>query len=627
MYRFFRILGLACILIAPAAQTAEAAQGGKRVTNSPHNLATAVPAGTPRAFTSNLTSQVCAFCHTPHNAVPDTPNWNHAPSAAVIYTPYSSTTAAASPDQPTGMSRLCLSCHDGTVALGAVRVSPPGANKSQSANRLTGRANLTTDLSNDHPISFAYDAALVGLNPELADPARIGLPLEDVAGESHLQCTTCHDPHDNAIKPFLRQTTLDGALCTTCHTRGGATGDWSASSHATSLKTPTRGNPWAERKPAWQGTNVAQNACFNCHQLHNAATPPRLIKDIEENTCYLCHDGSVAATDIEAESRKPYQHTLEMTPNSDHDATSAENPLSMPLHVECMDCHNPHAVADAPPMISFNPSDPAAPHTDAPAANAMIAGVTGIGLNGNVVPEITNQYELCFKCHGVPGQSACGADRCQTATTWSMVRQDGVYNIRDKVNSGSPGLVSYHPFETNNPANNTEVQSLKDPLNATTSLIYCTDCHSNDQSGAFGGVGPDGPHGSTYEFMLGQRYDMAGETPYSSTNFDLCFKCHDETRFSNPVTSGFNHDIHLRAGNATCANCHDPHGSRKFPHLINFLLNTTNGGTWTITSDCGGGPGSCGRPEPTWEDQGPQKGQCFLNCHGKSHDDSGNFTY
>ena len=97
-----------------------------------------------------------------------------------------------------------------------------------------------------------------------------------------------------------------------------------------------------------------------------------------------------------------------------------------------------------------------------------------------------------------------------------------------------------------------------------------------------------------------------------------------------PTPGAFDHEVHMRGGDITCVSCHDPHGSQKFSHLINFMTFTNGpGGTWTITSDCGGGPGTCGGgfTEPTFVDLGVQSGRCFLNCHGKGHDGSGDFTY
>ena len=63
--------------------------------------------------------EICLPCHTPHNAdttEPDAPLWNHAVTSA-LYTLYDSPTMDVAPEQPRPASKLCLSCHDGTVAL------------------------------------------------------------------------------------------------------------------------------------------------------------------------------------------------------------------------------------------------------------------------------------------------------------------------------------------------------------------------------------------------------------------------------------------------------------------------------------------------------------------------------
>src|SRR5580704_4508367 len=63
----------------------------------------------------------CTFCHAPHSGLGGTsPLWNQTYSKAT-YTPYNSTTYVEQGNtQPIlGVtSSLCLSCHDGTVAVG-----------------------------------------------------------------------------------------------------------------------------------------------------------------------------------------------------------------------------------------------------------------------------------------------------------------------------------------------------------------------------------------------------------------------------------------------------------------------------------------------------------------------------
>ena len=83
------------------------------VVESKHNLSAMGP-GTIRAASEQ---EVCIFCHTPHRAASTRPLWNR--EAPILpYTPYTSSSMDADLDQPTGSSKMCLSCHDGSIALG-----------------------------------------------------------------------------------------------------------------------------------------------------------------------------------------------------------------------------------------------------------------------------------------------------------------------------------------------------------------------------------------------------------------------------------------------------------------------------------------------------------------------------
>jgi predicted CXXCH cytochrome family protein len=157
-------------------------------------------------------NQICVVCHTPHHGTTglEAPLWNHTTTTAT-FTPYTGGTLDATVGQPQGVSLLCLSCHDGTVALdafgGAAGTTP-----------ITGDGLLGTDLSNDHPVSFTYDAALVTADGALNDPT--AAPIADWlygAGSDQLECASCHDVHDNTNAPFLRLSNDNSALCLTCH--------------------------------------------------------------------------------------------------------------------------------------------------------------------------------------------------------------------------------------------------------------------------------------------------------------------------------------------------------------------------------------------------------------------------
>ena len=93
--------------------------------NSAHALSgKSVPPTVTRGERLDLTSladNACNTCHTPHGAAPVRPLWNrYTPIDA--YRIYTSRSLDAEPGQPTGASKMCLSCHDGTIALGAVLI-------------------------------------------------------------------------------------------------------------------------------------------------------------------------------------------------------------------------------------------------------------------------------------------------------------------------------------------------------------------------------------------------------------------------------------------------------------------------------------------------------------------------
>ncbi len=170
-------------------------------------------------------NEICIVCHTPHNgtATANAPLWNRELSSVGSYTLYSSPTfdAAASVVDPVGASisnsRLCLSCHDGTVALENFGGTTTGTTV------VTGSANIGTDISNDHPISFTYDAALAttdgGLYDPTTRPALSGTISSTMLFAGQLECASCHDVHDNTNGSFLRMSNSGSALCLTCHNK------------------------------------------------------------------------------------------------------------------------------------------------------------------------------------------------------------------------------------------------------------------------------------------------------------------------------------------------------------------------------------------------------------------------
>ncbi|MBI5756483.1 MAG: hypothetical protein HZA12_06110 [Nitrospirae bacterium] len=344
------------------------------IRNTRHNLSSVPPPDTAifeklygpgvqrRVFTVE-TTEVCIFCHTPHGASVETasqinaPLWNRSLSTAryILYDQVWSTSfegyeIGPKPNAPTGYSRLCLSCHDGTIALGTI-INAPGSGgynnqgflmtyaPSQSpaggafgripvgSGPSTGDTRLIgTNLQNDHPISFVFDSVLANRDEELVDPGPALVPPAKVSDSTPIsplrrypgmdpyqfdsvQCTSCHNPHAAAYPKFLRAgyfnndpndpnyaTGSSKLLCLYCHDKPG----WVGSSHDTDTfkppPSPTAANPYN-----YDGEHtVGQYACRACHDPHTVQGARRLLREgvdannnfAIENTCFQCHKPS-----------------------------------------------------------------------------------------------------------------------------------------------------------------------------------------------------------------------------------------------------------------------------------------------------------------------------------------------
>ena len=175
-----------------------------------------------------VSTEVCVYCHTPHQtaaAGQQDPLWNHTQTATAAFTTYASSTLNATPIDIGGtgaVSLLCMSCHDGTVAVNSVYNVPQSGNLGTLAS-ITGTALLGTDLSDDHPVNFTYDAALVtadqgtAATPGLNDPTVAA--IADLLFATRVQCASCHDVHDPQFTPFLTQDNSGSALCLLCHAK------------------------------------------------------------------------------------------------------------------------------------------------------------------------------------------------------------------------------------------------------------------------------------------------------------------------------------------------------------------------------------------------------------------------
>jgi predicted CXXCH cytochrome family protein len=431
-----------------------------------------------------------------------------------------------------------------------------------------GKGLQGTDLSDDHPISFEYSADLATDNGELATPGLISevLPL-DRNGE--LQCTTCHEAHDSQYEKLLRMTNMGSQMCTTCHKETG----WQQSSHSQSLATwnGRRPDPWPES----DYTTVSDNGCENCHLPHAAGSGSRLLRSaLEEENCSNCHNGNVTGSDVMAVIGQFSAHRVQ-------DTTSVHDPVEPAIvetrHVECADCHDPHATKMGR------------------TAGDTPANVRGVTISGGEISVAVNTFEICLRCH---------ADSLNQPMARTP-RQNDLANIRLKIQIDNP---SFHPIA--GVGQNPDVPSLLDPLTEQ-SILSCIDCHNSSEAMSAGGAGPEGPHGSAFEPILVRKYLTMDSTTESAANYALCYGCH--SRDSILADESFPaHDKHIRGEDTPCSICHDPHGisstqgnATNNTHLINFDISVVS-------------PNQNGLLR--FVDAGDRTGSCDLLCHGKDHD-------
>jgi len=586
------------------ASPALAADNVQAVIGSHHDFG--VSGGGP--VTSAVTDS-CAFCHAPHNVLGGvTPLWDHQLSSQT-YTTYTSSTYNAGPQAPSGgTSKLCLSCHDGTIAVG-LTASKGSVTTSGS---MSPEDVLGVNLSSGHPMSMVpvddgQLAPSLFSNPPSTKDAAVKL----VSGK--IECTTCHDPHvpnkDSVVPMFLSRSNANGALCLACHdpTRAqpSALNGWTNGSHATASHSisPAAG--------AGEYGTVATNACSSCHAAHQNQAGARNLRAPEEAACSPCHGGisiSPALPNVMSEFGKSYRHPTS-TLSGLHDPTETL-PLNASRHSECPDCHNSHSAS--------NQVGTALP----PALQASLAGVSGYDSGGAQRPA-ANEYQVCFKCHAdstnkpqnstysIFGRTVTRSPQgsMPAGYTTSPPMPSDQYNTRLQFMSTiGHNVMGNSVVTTSNSTLRTYMLNIDGTSNtsrplSTSSRLYCTDCHDNDQARAFNGSGANGPHGSSFQHLLQLDFyiePIGGGSGNTTAGRALCNKCHDLSNMST-----LHRDHHNNFG---CGTCHDPHGVIGGNPASNRAMINFDTAIVTPSSTYYG----------YYYNSSSQKG-CYLRCHGENH--------
>ncbi len=206
---------------AALALTAPAVSLAGTIANTPHDLSS-VSTGPNK---SSSQSDTCVFCHIAHNGNPgaNRPLWSHTMTTTNLT--WAPTTTVRGTTIPTSItstqlqgSRGCMSCHDGTVAVGDLITGVGGTvtGPNLTSGKLTTGINLLNPatMQTNHPLGVSMPAAVAGFTAYKTVAPGSAVNYD---ANGYVQCDSCHNPHDDSNTKFLKINPAGGAICFTCH--------------------------------------------------------------------------------------------------------------------------------------------------------------------------------------------------------------------------------------------------------------------------------------------------------------------------------------------------------------------------------------------------------------------------
>lgn len=442
-------------------------------------------------FSGNVLRGMCEVCHVPHAASTGVRLWR----ASVVIPVEAGTWATAK------VGSLCATCH------------LPG----KSMSTVTNTYGASGDDQTDYAFSVnAHQRNIATLTGTIHDAFAAGQTKPYTTG-AYIDCTSCHNPHDPTVRPFLRpgavvNTTISG-FCADCHNRYTTavgtlnTQTWNgaaASMHPVDkayANDVANGNTTFRATPDAAMTNIITNAhawslggkfqnsagvakgvvtvgatdqigCQTCHAVHGkVGSNP--VAGSEQATFLLAIDNASATAALLCEGcHGGPQNTSNVGTGGDHPID-----VTLPNGGPAIDRWYGYASASAGQNLRYERH------------GATVAFWPRAGLIVDSVK--TGGKIICTSCHSAHNGRP----------TMNLTRKGG------PIGDGSTGDFCLSCHSDAGP-----LAHHSNTANWATSAVTCDDCHGTTGSGAHNGFG----------------YTMNGPWNGVSTNTlsNLCVKCH-----------------------------------------------------------------------------------------------------
>ena len=450
------------------------------VANTKHNLSANAPNSVKAASEgSGGTTEICVFCHTPHgsNTNIEGPLWNRSANQSTTYDMYSSSSLDAGVlSAPGGSSKLCLTCHDGTVAIGSV-LNKPGSGTDGTPLVMLGTdagmmpagdgadtgftRRLGFEMKNDHPISITLNDDLSALDGELRhNPASVT---------------------DRKQEYVVGGTTI--------------VGNRAASGLTTKPKLPLEatGTDATDNGDAGNGIEDGQVQCASCHDPHiretdMSDTGPALGQSIkflrlnrfqltnpgatfnkdDDIICLACHDKAGWRQSAHALGQNPGEPADDRYKNITAVTSSREFLAGMPVYkAACLNCHDAHTETGAERILRE-------------------------GADSSMKPAIE---ETCYQCHSDPSTLSIIEGPTGGNTQAPNIKTEFTRSKRMPITTAQqPAIAPVHDI-TDKDFSETQANLGTGTGNLSTNRhVECTDCHNPHRvirNSLFNGLGDD----------------------------------------------------------------------------------------------------------------------------------------